>query len=127
MANSLEVRAPFLNHEVVQFGLNLPISKRMGFRQNKPLLRAIARHLLPNVEWNRPKKGFAIPRAEWIRGEYRDLISSILLDSTTLNRGWYSRKRVSDLLLRHNRGEKLDSTIWPLFTLEIWARNWLDG
>jgi len=126
MANSLEVRSPFLDYRVVEFGLSLPAKYKVGGRENKHILREIARDFVPGSIINRPKMGFGIPRAKWLREDLKGLVRDVLLDKTSRSRNWYKINKVEELLKEHNRGFDLDSLIWPMFMLELWAKNWID-
>lgn len=126
MANSIEVRSPFLDYRVVEFGIALPSNLKISSRENKHILREIARDFVPRNLVDRPKKGFAIPQAEWLRKELVELIKDVLLDEKSKSRGWYQFKKVKDLVKLHNSGKQLDNLIWPMLMLELWAKNWID-
>jgi asparagine synthase (glutamine-hydrolysing) len=70
--------------------------------------------------------GFGIPRGRWLREELKPMVWDILLDETSKNRGWYQQERIRSILVKHQNGLQLDSVIWPIFMLELWARNWID-
>lgn len=126
MANSLEVRSPLLDYRVVEFGLSLPRRFKIKGGESKFILREIARDLVPRVLIDRPKMGFGIPRAHWLRHEFEGVVKEVLLDQRSRARGWYEFKEVEKTIDRHRKGEDLDSLIWPMFMLELWAKNWLD-
>ena len=125
MANSLEVRSPFLDFRVVEFGLSLPWKYKIGNGENKHILREIARTFVPSSLIDRPKMGFGIPRAKWLRGGLRDAVQQILLDDTSKSRGWYQFDKVEDLVRKHNNGMDFNYLIWPMFMLELWAKTWI--
>lgn len=126
MANSLEVRSPLLDHEIVEWTASLPSSFKIRGRQTKYLLKEIARSLLPAELIDRPKMGFAIPRADWLRTGLRPMTFDLLTDSTARNRGWFVQVEVEKAIKQHMLGQDRDSIIWPMLMLELWARNWLD-
>lgn len=126
MANSLEVRSPFLDYRVVEFGLSLPAKYKIGGGENKHILREIARGLVPPMLIDRPKMGFGIPRAKWLRQDLKGLVQEVLLDERSRSRGWYQFNKVEEILKNHQRGLELDSLIWPMFMLELWAKTWID-
>ena len=126
MANSLEVRSPFLDYRVVEFGLSLPAKYKIGGGENKHILRDIARGLVPPMLIDRPKMGFGIPRARWLRQDLKGLVQEVLLDERSRSRGWYQFNKVEEILKNHQRGLELDSLIWPMFMLELWAKTWID-
>ena len=70
--------------------------------------------------------GFAIPRAGWLRNDLKELSYDLLTDGVAKNRGWFNQSEVQKTLEVHANGLNLDSVIWPMLMLELWARNWLD-
>ena len=126
MAHSLEVRTPFLDYRVVEFGIALPTKFKIRKGESKHILREIARKYIPSPLIDRPKMGFGIPRGRWLREELKPMVWDILLDETSKNRGWYQQERIRSVLVKHQNGLQLDSVIWPIFMLELWARNWID-
>lgn len=82
MANSLEVRVPLLDHEVVEFAFSLPLGMKLRDRQRKYLLRKVLEKQLPANHLNLQKKGFRVPMIPWMRGQLRDWTSEILMDQT---------------------------------------------
>jgi asparagine synthase (glutamine-hydrolysing) len=126
MANSLELRSPFLDVDVVEWATRLPSAYKIKGRQTKFILKDIARSLVPPELIDRPKMGFAIPRADWLRTGLRTMSYDLLTDSTARGRGWFNPKEVERLLGEHKSGVDRDSLIWPMLMLELWARTWLD-
>ena len=127
MGNSLEVRSPFLDYRVVEFGLSLPAKYKVGGGENKHILREIARGFVPPKLIDRPKMGFGIPRARWLRDELKGVVQDVLLDERSRARGWYQFDKVEEIVNLHNKGLELDSLIWPMLMLEIWAKHWIDS
>lgn len=127
MANSLEVRSPFLDFRVVEFGLSLPSKLKVKFGSNKFILKEIAADFVPRAIIDRPKMGFGIPRARWLREEFKSVVHDTLLSPTSLQRGWYRKNSIETILKRHISGEDLDHLIWPMLMLELWAKRWLDS
>jgi asparagine synthase (glutamine-hydrolysing) len=126
MANSLEVRSPFLDYRVIEFGLSLPNNYKIRGGKNKFVLKELARKYVPSSLVDRPKMGFGIPRAKWLREDLRSMVWDILLDGKSKSRGWFDQNEVRKVLNEHQRGLNLDSVIWPILMLELWARNWID-
>lgn len=85
MAVSLELRVPFLDHELVEFVLGLPASAKARFRMVKGLLVEACRDLLPPSVYRRPKMGFGLPMADWMRGPLKNLVEEGLGEVTTLH------------------------------------------
>jgi len=126
MANSLEVRSPFLDYRVVEFGLSLPAKYKVGKGESKHILREIARGFVPPELINRPKKGFGVPLARWLREDFQSLVHEVLLDERSRSRGWYRFKKLEEVLKKHQQGFALESIIWPALMLELWVKNWID-
>ncbi len=126
MAHSLELRSPLLDHRVIELGASLPADLKVTTRATKVVLKDIARRLVPPELIDRPKMGFGIPRAAWVRGPLRPLIRDTLSPSSTRRRGWFDSRRIENLLNEHDRGLDRDSVIWPLLMTELWAQRWLN-
>jgi asparagine synthase (glutamine-hydrolysing) len=126
MANSLELRSPMLDVNVVEWGLSLPRRYKIKGFETKHILKDVARSLVPAELIDRPKMGFGIPRAEWLRAGMKELVIDTLTDTTATQRGWFNAKEVSKVIDSHMAGEDKDNIIWPMLMLELWARTWLD-
>ena len=126
MANSLELRSPLLDVNVVEWGLSLPREFKIKGLEAKHILKDVARSLVPAELIDRPKMGFGIPRADWLRTGMKDLVFDTLLDSTATNRGWFEPLEVKKAVKLHMSGQDKDNLIWPMVMLELWARTWLD-
>ena len=126
MANSLELRSPMLDVNVVEWGLSLPPKYKIKGWESKHILKDVARSLVPAELIDRPKMGFGIPRAEWLRTEMKELVIDTLTDLTATQRDWFNPSEIKKVIDVHMSGEDMDSLIWPILMLELWARTWLD-
>jgi asparagine synthase (glutamine-hydrolysing) len=126
MANSLELRSPLLDVNVVEWGLSLPRKYKIKGFETKHILKDVARSLVPTELIDRPKMGFGIPRAEWLRTGMREMVNDSLTDTTATQRGWFNANEVKKVIDTHMAGEDKDNIIWPILMLELWARAWLD-
>lgn len=126
MANSLELRSPMLDVNVVEWGVSLPKSYRIKGLESKRILKDVVRAMVPSELVDRPKMGFGIPRAHWLRTGMRELVHDILTDSTASQRGWFNSKKVREKIDLHMAGQNQDHLLWPILVLELWARTWLD-
>lgn len=126
MANSLELRSPLLDVNVVEWGLSLPRKYKIKGFETKHILKDVARSLVPTELIDRPKMGFGIPRAEWLRTGMREMVNDTLTDTTAIQRGWFNANEVKKVIDTHMAGEDKDNIIWPILMLELWARVWLD-
>jgi asparagine synthase (glutamine-hydrolysing) len=126
MANSLELRSPLLDVNVVEWGVSLPRRFKIKGLETKHILKDVARSLVPAELIDRPKMGFGIPRAEWLRTGMKEMIIDTLTDTTATQRGWFNSIEVRKILDIHMAGEDKDNLLWPMLMLELWAKTWLD-
>jgi asparagine synthase (glutamine-hydrolysing) len=126
MANSLELRSPLLDVNVVEWGVSLPRKYKIRGFETKHILKDVARSLVPAELIDRPKMGFGIPRAEWLRTGMKEMVVDTLTDTTANQRGWFDSSEVKKVINSHMAGEDRDSLLWPMVMLELWARAWLD-
>jgi asparagine synthase (glutamine-hydrolysing) len=126
MANSLELRSPMLDVNVVEWGVSLPRKYKIKGFETKHILKDVARCLVPAELIDRPKMGFGIPRAEWLRTGMRELLIDTLTDTTATQRSWFNTHEVKKVVDTHMAGEGRDNILWPILMLELWARTWLD-
>ena len=73
MANSLEVRVPFLDHELVNYIFSLPAHYKIDKNARKKILKDTFRGMLPEELYNRPKHGFEVPLLKWFRGDLKTM------------------------------------------------------
>jgi asparagine synthase (glutamine-hydrolysing) len=126
MASSLELRSPMLDVNVVEWGVSLPRKYKIKGYETKHILKDIARSLVPAALIDRPKMGFGIPRAEWLRTGMKEMAIDTLTDTTATQRGWFNSIEVKKVIDIHMAGEDRDNLLWPMLMLELWARTWLD-
>ena len=127
MANSLEARVPFLDHQLMEFIATIPSSLKLRGTVAKYILKEAFKEFLPEVIFKRRKMGFGVPVSRWFRNELKDYVYEILLDSRTLNRGYFKKEGIERVLndhieLRYDHSAK----IWALLFLEIWFRVFID-
>jgi len=127
MANGLEVRSPFLDPDLFVFGYSLSKKLKVSLRIGKVISRNLLSQSLPPHLFERPKQGFAIPRAQWLRNSMKTMASDILLGSNFKQRGWFSQELTKEVFLKHQSGWDLDEYLWPILMIEIWALNWIDS
>ena len=125
MAFGLEVRSPFLDSCVFSFGLSLRDELRVKSTDPKYLLKQLARQKLPKNIVNRPKKGFAIPVDEWLRGQLNGHLNSTLSKSNSNLSNILDMDIVKQCLDSFNAGKESHSKIWSLYMLGNWAQRWL--
>jgi asparagine synthase (glutamine-hydrolysing) len=123
MAASLELRAPFLDTAVVEFAARLPWRLKMSMTRTKLLLRRALRGLVPEEILRRPKKGFGIPVAAWIRGPLRPVFEEALSERTLREGGVFEPAPVRALLDQHLQGRAdLRKPLWTLLMFQLWQK-----
>jgi asparagine synthase (glutamine-hydrolysing) len=128
MANSLEARVPFLDHKFMELVAGIPPRLKLKGTVTKYILKETFKEFLPEAIFKRKKMGFGVPVSRWFRNELKEYVYEILLESRTLNRGYFRREGIERLLndhitLRYDHSSK----IWALLFLEIWFRVFIDG
>ena len=123
MANSLEVRCPFLDHELAAVAMKAPHHWKLGRKSGKKiLLNAIGERLPPQL-LSLPKKGFGVPLARWFRGTLRGFLWDTLTSRDFLDRGIVSEPFLRTILEEHDRGRRNnDHWLWMLLVLELWYK-----
>lgn len=125
MACSLEVRSPFLDQEVLALAAQLPDSALLRGRSTKWALRQLAYRLVPREFIDRPKMGFGIPRAAWLRGPLREPARDVLLGDQVRKQGWFDHQVLERWLNEHDEGKNRDHYLWPVLMVELWANRCL--
>jgi asparagine synthase (glutamine-hydrolysing) len=122
MAVSLEVRAPLLDHRVVELALRLPLSLKYRGRKTKWLLRRLLYKRVPRALVDRPKKGFGVPLADWFRGPLREQMESYSTGTDLEQLGVDPKLlRATWAAFKANRNQRVDY-LWQMFILVAWAR-----
>jgi asparagine synthase (glutamine-hydrolysing) len=123
MANSLEVRVPFLDHELVEFAFTLPTESKINGDIRKRILQDTFKSVLPEELYNRPKKGFEVPLLKWFRNEMQYTIKNDLLsDQFIAEQGIFDVKMIKKLkkkLFSPNPGD-VHARIWGLIVFQHW-------
>jgi asparagine synthase (glutamine-hydrolysing) len=129
MATSLEVRVPFMDHDVVSFCFALPDSRKVRRGNRKELLKRVSRGLVDDRIIDKRKRGFfRSALGSWLRAQQGGLLEQTLLDPRTAERGLYRRPEVERLLAISGGGDiKADQRLFSLFLLERWMREWVDA
>lgn len=127
MAANLEVRVPFLNHELVSLCEKLPAALKIKGLKRKYILKKVAEQYLPKeVVW-RKKAGFSAPIRSWLRGALKPMVDDLLADETIKRRGLFEAGEVRRLIKLNDSGrEDLNLQIFQLLAFEIWMREFID-
>jgi asparagine synthase (glutamine-hydrolysing) len=125
MAHSLEVRAPLLDHELVEFVATLPPRWKLDGRTTKVLLRKSLDGRVPRGAFDRPKHGFIVPLGRWLI-ERASFVEDTICSARARERGYFDPRAVRRLWDRCRQGENVAHEIWMLLMLELWHRVFSD-
>ena len=124
MASSLETRVPLLDHRVVEFAWRLPLAMKIRRGRGKWLPRRVLAEYVPDELIERPKMGFGIPLAAWLRGPLREWAESLLAEERLEREGFFHpapirKKWREHLSERHDRAAQL----WSVLMFQAWLEN----
>ena len=121
MMHGLEVRAPFLDKDLVDFAFRLPASIKMKYGRRKYLLKKALREILPAHVMRRKKRGFLIPTAAWFRGALKPLVDEFLGVEYIRKQGLFRPDTVVRLRDEHRAGvADRRKELWTLLALQLW-------
>ncbi|HKW34580.1 MAG TPA: asparagine synthase (glutamine-hydrolyzing) [Candidatus Acidoferrum sp.] len=128
MANSLEVRAPFLDHLLAEWAAALSPRWKLRFGELKYVLKKLAERLnIPKRVLYRPKQGFSMPLSHWFRQDASPSLLDILFEPRTMQRGYFEGNEVRRRVLEHRKGIRDRSwELWHLLIFELWHRNFME-
>jgi asparagine synthase (glutamine-hydrolysing) len=125
MSAGLEVRVPMLDHRVSEFAATLPDGFLLGGK-GKRILRHLLAKKIPEALVERPKKGFGVPLAEWLRGPLREWVEDLLAEESLRKRGLFDPEKVRTVWHQHLSGKadrKYD--LWNVLMLQAWLDRWM--
>jgi len=126
MANSVELRVPLLDHKVMEFAASLPEDFKVRWFTTKYIAKRALRQRVPRAILQRRKTGFPVPYAQWLRKDLRDWMMDVLLDTTTLQRGYFRGDAVERIIQNDRRNEQYSKELFSLIVLELWHRRFVD-
>ncbi|GAB4398128.1 MAG: asparagine synthase (glutamine-hydrolyzing) [Microscillaceae bacterium] len=127
MANGLEVRVPFLDHEVVNFVNALPVASKINGQMRKRILQDAFRSTLPPELYRRSKHGFEVPLLKWLRGDLRRTIEQDWLGAEFVkSQGIFDYKAIAALKAKlfSSNPEDVHARIWGLVVFQHWWKKW---
>lgn len=128
MANSLEVRVPFLDKDLVNFARSLPDNYKVEGTQRKKVLQDAFEHILPKELHHRPKKGFEVPMLSWLRNELNSEVEEIVFNREFLeNQNLFNINTIFKLRekLASKNPEDVHTQLWSLYVFQKWYRRFL--
>ncbi|HET6348995.1 MAG TPA: asparagine synthase (glutamine-hydrolyzing) [Candidatus Krumholzibacteria bacterium] len=127
MKVSLECRAPLLDQELAAFAATIPPELRMRGMTTKYILKKVAERLMPAEMVHRPKMGFAVPVAHWLRDQWAGTSHDLILSPRVLERGIFRETFLRRIVDEHGAGKRDNSyMMWSLMMLEMWFRECFD-
>lgn len=121
MGSSLETRAPFLDHRVVELAWRLPLSVKIRKGKSKWILRQVLYRHVPRNLVDRPKRGFGVPVGEWLRGPLKDWAESLLHESRLRDEGNFHPTPIRKRWTEHVDGRRRwDACIWDILMFQVW-------
>lgn len=125
MANSIELRVPFLDHVLLEFAASLPENHKVRGLSTKYIAKRALSSRIPEPILKRPKAGFPVPFGSWLQTDLRDFVHDVLLDRTTIERGYFNASGIEALLRQNATSGLYAKEVLSLLTLELWHRAFL--
>ena len=127
MGTSLEVRVPFLDHRLVEFAARIPSRLKFSGLRTRAIYRRAMTGILPPFVLERGKQGYSLPLKNWLRGELREYMTT-LLDASPLIREHFDPAGVNALVDEHTRRVRNHNhVLWALMNAALWHRRFIEG
>jgi len=127
MANSLEVRCPLLDHELVEFAATIPSALKRDRNSGKKIFRRAVQGLLPREVLQKRKTGFAVPLAKWFRTDLAGILREVLLGDITVKRGLFHQSFLKRMIEEQTQQKRdWSNRLWAFLFLELWFREYVD-
>ncbi len=123
MATSLETRAPFLDHNIIELAWRLPLELKIKNNSGKLILRNILENYVPNSLMERPKIGFGLPLKDWLRGPLREWAEDLLDETRMTQEGFFYAAPIQSLWREHiyNQADYTEF-LWSILMFQAWLR-----
>jgi asparagine synthase (glutamine-hydrolysing) len=125
MANSLELRVPLLDHQILEFAASLPADYKLRGTSMKHVLKKALAKRLPREILYRKKAGFPVPYVKWMTDDLRPAVTELLLDPQTVDRGYFNREKIESILKEPVTNNAYAKELFSLAILELWHRTFV--
>jgi len=127
MSMGLEAREPLLDHRIVEWVAQMPLSFKYNNGKKKYLFKQLANQYLPGKMMHRPKMGFGIPLEKWMKEDFKKIIQQTLDNQSLQKHGLFDEKYVADSLTHFFSGKRNNSRqIWLIFMFQLWWKKWME-
>jgi len=127
MANSLEVRAPILDHNVIEFAAKIPAGLKYNRGEKKYILKQTFQQMLPPETMYRKKMGFSVPLADWFRGELQELAYNYLFANDAGVNHFFRKDALKKIWNTHQAAKRDYATIlWSFLMFELWYQKFME-
>jgi asparagine synthase (glutamine-hydrolysing) len=124
MSVSLETRIPYLDHRLIEFSFKIPEEYKVRENQGKWILKKVLERYIPKDLFDRPKKGFTVPLAEWLAGPLRDWAEALLNEINLKKEGFFNSEKIifywKELLQGKSEYER---EIWCILMFQMWKNS----
>lgn len=126
MANSLEVRAPLLDYEMIEFASTIPVGMKFKSGEKKHILKECFKRLLPNDILYRKKMGFSVPLAHWFRHEIKAIAEKALFESDSGISDYFNMSSLKTIWEQHQSGSHdYSSELWSFLMFQLWWNQYM--
>lgn len=121
MANSVEIRVPYLDLELVEFSTTIPVKYKMNGKETKYILKKVAERYLPKEVIYRPKSGFGVPVEHWVRHELEEFIDNKLSENNLVDSNLFNKQKVQEIVEQNKKGQiNASYSVWSLLAIQSW-------
>ena len=127
MSTSLEGREPFLDHRIIEFAATLHIDLKIKNGDKKYLLKQIVHDYVPKEMMDRPKMGFGVPVAEWLKNDLKHYADEYMSDAAFAKHDLFKKEGVQHIMQQFYNGDRnYNSLFWYLLMFQMWYKQWMD-